>query len=61
MPLDEAWKSYTQQRYAQKQGQGIVNAGSGNLYDSANTGQVAIGSRRGLGIQSWSCKSGVAT
>lgn len=37
MPLDEAWKTYTQQRYAQK-GQGIVNAGGGNLYDSA-TGQ----------------------
>jgi len=37
MPVEEAWKTYTQQKYAQK-GQGIVNAGGGNLYDSA-TGQ----------------------
>jgi hypothetical protein len=37
MPVEEAWKSYTQQKYAQK-GQGIVNAGGGNLYD-AQTGQ----------------------
>lgn len=35
MPVEEAWKTYTQQKYAQKQGQGIVNAGGGNLYDSA--------------------------
>src|SRR5512141_1862681 len=34
MPVEEAWKTYTQQKYAQKQGQGIVNAGGGNLYDS---------------------------
>lgn len=33
MPLEQAWQSYTKQRYAQK-GQGIVNAGGGNLYDS---------------------------
>lgn len=33
LPLEEAWKSYTQRKYAQK-GQGIVNAGGGNLYDS---------------------------
>ncbi len=38
MPVEEAWKTYTQQKYSQKQGQGIVNAGGGNLYDSA-TGQ----------------------
>lgn len=35
MPVEEAWQSYTKQRYAQK-GQGIVNAGGGNLYDSEN-------------------------
>jgi hypothetical protein len=39
MPMDEAWKTYTQKKYAQK-GQGIVNAGGGNLYD-AQTGHVA--------------------
>jgi hypothetical protein len=33
LPLEQAWQSYTKQRYAQK-GQGIVNAGGGNLYDS---------------------------
>lgn len=37
LPLEEAWKSYTQRKYAQK-GQGIVNAGGGNLYN-AETGQ----------------------
>lgn len=34
MPVEEAWKTYTQQKYAQK-GQGIVNAGDGRLYDPA--------------------------
>lgn len=37
LPLEEAWKTYTQRKYAQK-ASGIINAGSGNLYDS-NTGQ----------------------
>jgi hypothetical protein len=35
MPLDEAWKSYTQQKYAQKQGQGFISVGGGNLFDTA--------------------------
>jgi hypothetical protein len=35
LPLEDAWKSYTQQKYAQK-GQGLINAGGGNLYDSVN-------------------------
>jgi hypothetical protein len=48
LPLDEAWKSYTHQKYAQK-GQGIINAGSGNLYDSA-TGKWL--SAPGGGVQS---------
>jgi hypothetical protein len=34
LPLEEAWKSYTQRKYAQK-GQGYVNAGGGNLFDTA--------------------------
>lgn len=37
MPLEEAWKSYTQQKYAQKN-KNIYNAGGGNLYD-ADKGQ----------------------
>ncbi len=32
MPIDAAWKTYTEQRYAQK-GQGLINAGDGNIYD----------------------------
>lgn len=35
MPVEEAWKTYTQQKYAQKS-QGLINAGGGNLYDSVN-------------------------
>jgi len=35
MPLDEAWKSYTQQKFAQK-GSTLINAGNGQIYDPAN-------------------------
>jgi hypothetical protein len=48
LPIDEAWKTYTHQKYAQK-GQGIINAGSGNLYDSS-TGKWL--SAPGGGVQS---------
>lgn len=33
MPLTEAWQTLTKQRYAQK-GQGYINAGGGNLFNS---------------------------
>lgn len=33
MPVDEAWSAYTRQRYAQK-GQGFINAGGGNLFNT---------------------------
>lgn len=32
MPVNEAWRGYTEARKAQK-GQGLINAGDGNLYD----------------------------
>ena len=35
MPVNEAWQTYTQQRYAkQPKGQGFINAGGGNLFNS---------------------------
>lgn len=35
MPLNEAWQTYTQQRYAKTpKGQGFINAGGGNLFNS---------------------------
>ncbi len=35
MPLNEAWQTYTQQRYAKTpQGQGFINAGAGNLFNT---------------------------
>jgi hypothetical protein len=36
MPVNQAWQTYTQQRFAKEKGQGIINAGAGNLYDSEN-------------------------
>lgn len=33
MPIDQAWSAYTKQRYAQK-GQGFINAGAGNLFNT---------------------------
>jgi hypothetical protein len=37
-PVDHVWKLYTEQRYAKEKGQGIINAGAGNLYN-ADTGE----------------------
>jgi hypothetical protein len=34
MPVKQAWQTYTQQRFAKEKGQGIINAGAGNLYNS---------------------------
>ena len=35
MPVNEAWQTYTQQRYAKEpKGQGFINAGGGNLFNS---------------------------
>jgi hypothetical protein len=33
MPVNEAWQLYRQQRFAKEKGQGLINAGDGNLYD----------------------------
>lgn len=38
MPVTEAWQTLTKQKFGKADSQGIINAGSGNLYDS-NTGQ----------------------
>lgn len=35
MPVNEAWQTYTKQRYAQK-GKSLINAGNGNIYDPKN-------------------------
>ena len=35
LPIGEAWKVYTEQRYAQK-AQGLVNAGDGQIYDPSS-------------------------
>ena len=34
MPVNQAWQTYTQQRFAQPKGQGYINAGAGNLFNS---------------------------
>jgi hypothetical protein len=39
MPVNEAWQTYTQQRYAKEpKGQGFINAGGGNLFNT-DTGE----------------------
>jgi hypothetical protein len=36
MPINEAWDTLAKQRFGKQDSQGIINAGSGNLYDSVN-------------------------
>lgn len=36
MPMNEAWDTLAKQRFGKADSQGIINAGSGNLYDSVN-------------------------
>ena len=38
LPIGEAWKVYTEQRYAQKGKKGLINAGDGQLYNQ-DTGE----------------------
>jgi hypothetical protein len=36
MPINEAWDTLAKQRFGKQDSQGIINAGSGNLYDSTS-------------------------
>jgi len=50
MPINEAWQTYTRQRYAQTpKGQGYINAGGGNLFNT-DTGEWV--SAPGGGVES---------